>query len=185
MIVRNKIELSFREKLKYYRVSIGFCTIAIFCLFTNFSFNLSPNYFTYTSSKIGLIILGIALIIYIKLNQKLKFKKKKLNLDKTLFLKKLNALTKKHSWEIHSQNEYSIILKTNSNGANGRFFLSKSYGEIIYIFFDQQILYYRSIFDFDKNLQITIPTGENIFNEKLISTLDKVESYIHIYEEKN
>ncbi|HLS29786.1 MAG TPA: hypothetical protein VK021_02900 [Flavobacteriaceae bacterium] len=175
MIIKDKIELEFNNKLRYYRIPLILAIIGFFCFFSEFygRQNYSINELNNTSNKIGLTFILIATISFVIKNNDLKFKKIKSNIDKTIFLERLDKLIAKKEWEVHLKNKSEIILKTDRCAAGGRFFLRRSYGEIIYIVIDKNEFYLKSIFDFHKNFEIIISTGENKVNEKSIINIIK------------
>lgn len=175
MIIKDKIELDFDDQLKYYRVSIILLIIATLCFF-NGLFNIehySISQLNTTSNKIGVFLILLGMLSFLVKKKDLKLKRIDRYIDTDTFTESLERLIEKERWEVDLKTKNSFVLKTDRYGGGGRFFISKSYGEIIYITINGNSLYLKSIFDFDKNIEITVSSGENNLNEKLITNLIK------------
>jgi hypothetical protein len=179
MIIHNKIELDFDDKLKFFKVPIILFLVSAFCIFygcSNIS-NYSINELNNTSNQIGILLLFLALILLIKQKNNLKFIEVNRIIDVDFFKQKLCEFVKTNKWKIDFPSKNHAVIKTDSAGSYSRYFLAKSYGEIIHIQIAENKIYFKSIFDVNKNTSITISTGENKSNEKiiekLITSLDK------------
>lgn len=177
--MQNKIELDFDDKLKFFKIPIILFPISAFCLFnglTNIS-NYSINELNNVPNKIGILLFLLALLLFIKQWNNLKFIKISCIIDISHFKQMLCEFVETKKWKINFLSDNYAIIETVSAGSDGRYFLAKSYGEVIHIKIAKNEIYLTSIFDVNKNVFITISTGENSSNEKmiekLITSLDK------------
>ncbi|MBZ9621142.1 hypothetical protein [Psychroflexus lacisalsi] len=95
----------------------------------------------------------------------------KLTVEQEVFKRDLQKMVELNDWNIKFISENFMLIETDRNYLNHKYFISESYGELIYIVLENRSLYLKSIFDFNKNKVFTVSTGENRMNEKLIINL--------------
>ena len=172
MIIKSRIKLKSEEKLKYYRVSIILLVIAVFCLFNGlYHLEDSANELNNNSTKARVLLILIGTISFFVKNHNLKLKKLNLPIDEITFKERLEKLIERNRWAVDLKTQDTFVVKTDRNGGGGRFMLSRSYGEMVFITISSNKLYLKSIFDYDKNFGRTVSLGENKWNEKLIANL--------------
>ncbi|MCK0157910.1 hypothetical protein MWU65_12005 [Cellulophaga sp. F20128] len=167
-----KINLDFKEKLKYYKITLIFIFIGVCCLTSeieNFNFEIRE---IGTLGKIGIAVITIGMLNLIYLHRNLYYLKSQFKIEKTEFKNRLLKTAEENEWEINEINSYYYILKTNRYDKFERNdFLKKNYCEKIYVKIDNPLIYYKSVNDFDSDLAIRISSGENKLNEKLIRNI--------------
>ena len=161
------IQLSFIEKLIYYRLSIFTFIVVLFCLtngFQKISFsyiNLEDIFF-----RLALIFLIISLISYFK--QKHSLKLLKFKIAQTYSHENIINLARDKQWTVLLNQKNAIVLKTNREFQSSKYFITRSKGEIIYVFVKSGVLLIKSINDLSESFGFVIPNGENEENQKLI-----------------
>lgn len=166
-IQKKRLQLELEFKLFYYRFPILFSFIAVIC-FINGSHQLSLNFDLLNGlDKIGLFFFVLALSLALFLWNNLKMKSLAYNLPKENLKMQLIYLADINGWKLKTETKNSLIFEVDRYGYS-RDFLAMSNGEKIYLFLDQNTLYYKSIFDVKKNAFFTISSGENRKHEKSI-----------------
>ena len=164
-----KINLNFKEKLKYYKITLIFIFIGLWCLTSeieNFNFEI---YEIDTLGKIGIAFITVGILNLIYLQKNLYYLKSQFKIKKDEFKNRLLKIAEENKWEIIEINSNYYILKTNRYEKFERNdFLKKNYSERIYIKIDKKKIYFKSVNDFDSDIAIRISNGENQLNEKLI-----------------
>ncbi|GAA0752877.1 hypothetical protein GCM10009433_04400 [Psychroflexus lacisalsi] len=172
-IIEKKIKLDLNEKLSYFRISIFLTVVSIICIYNGtkgFRIYSYENVF-HTLNKIGIFIFLLSIIFFIINRKNLKLKHHKLTVEQEVFKRDLQKMVELNDWNIKFISENFMLIETDRNYLNHKYFISESYGELIYIVLENRSLYLKSIFDFNKNKVFTVSTGENRMNEKLIINL--------------
>ena len=165
-----KINLDFKEKLKYYKVTLILIFIGVWCLTSEID-NFKIREID-TLGKIGLAVITIGMLNLIYLHRNLYFLKTQFKIEKDEFKNRLSKIALENEWEINEINSNNYILKSNRYDKYERNdFLKKNYCERIYIKIDNPLIYFKSISDFDSDIAIRISNGENKSNEKLIRNI--------------
>ena len=172
-IIEKKIKLDLTDKMSYFKHPIILAIISIMCFYngTNEIHINSFDQFLNTSNKIGLFLFLLSTIYFISKIKSLELREIKLSVDEKTFIEKLEKLVKENDWKTHYLTKEHMIIETDRYPGRSRYFISKSYGELIHVLIDNKSLYIKSIFDYNKNFEFTVSTGENKFNEKLIINL--------------
>jgi hypothetical protein len=153
----------------HYRLSIILFIIAMLSLLI---FNENKANFEIpsknTSFKIGTILLLLSMISFLFQKSNLKLKSIIVKDTKEKVFEKIFDIAKMNDWEIDCQSDNFIILKTKQPFSKSQYFISKSYGEKIFVFFKPTEILFRSIHDFDRSYSFVVSSGENIENENYI-----------------
>ena len=178
-IIRNSIEkeeiqLNILEKLIHYRLSILTFIIATFCCLSSYNnlMNFKSNLLE-ANFKIGLFLLVICLISFAFQKKKLKLKLWKLSDNKINVFENVIEIAKMKNWEIEFKNEKALILKTYRPFSSSRYFISKSFGEKIFIFKKHNNILFKSIYDLNRSSSFVVSNGENNENEMYIMNIIK------------
>lgn len=168
-IRKHKIQLGFIEMILHYKLSIILFVIAMFSLliFNESTVNFEID-FENTSCKICLTLLPLSMISFLYQKSNLKLKSIKVKDTKEKIFEKIFDIAKNSNWEITSQSDNFIILTTKRPFSSSRYFISKSCGEKVFIFFKPTEILFRSIHDFDRCYNFVVSSGENIENENYI-----------------
>jgi hypothetical protein len=171
-ILKQEIQLDFIEKILHYRLSIILFVIAIFSLliYNESALNLEID-FENTTFKIATTFLLLSMISFLYQKSNLKLKSIIVKDTKEKVFERIFEIAKNKNWEIDFQSNNSIILKTKRPFSPARYFISKSYGEKIFIFFKPTEILLRSIHNFDKSYSFVVSSGENIENENYIKRI--------------
>jgi bifunctional DNase/RNase len=171
-ILKQEIQLYSIEKMLHYKLSIILFVIAMFSLLiyneNRLKFEID---FENSSFKIGVILLLLSLISFLYQKSNLKLKAIIVKDSKDKVFERIIVIAKNNNWEIDCQTDNSIILKTKRPFSPSRYFISKSYGEKIFVFFKPTEILLRSIHDFDRSYSFVVSSGENIENENYIRRL--------------
>ncbi|AOW10532.1 hypothetical protein [Flavobacterium gilvum] len=168
-IQRQEIQLDFIEKILHYRLSIILFVIAMFSLLicNESALNFEID-FGNTTFKIGTTLLLLSMISFLYQKSNLKLKSVTVKDTKEKVFEKIFEIAENNDWKIESQSDNSIIFKTKRPFSPSRYFISKSYGEKIFIFFKPTEILLRSIYDFDISYSFVVSRGENTNNENYI-----------------
>lgn len=169
-IKTGKLQLNSSYKLSYFREPILMFIIATFCLTTGFQSITAAFNEEQPLGTIGLIFLSTSTLYYFFLNHQLQVKDVSVKISKEEFHEKVYKLTKDQDWKIITISE-NFLDATHKRSGGGRYLIEQNCGERIYIYNDTQNLYFKSIFDMDRNYAFTISLGENQLNEKIIKNI--------------
>jgi hypothetical protein len=168
-ILKEEIQLDFIEKILYYKLSIILFVIAMFSLliYNESTLNFEID-FENTTFKIGTTLLVLSLISFLYQKSNLKLKSIIVKDAKEKIFERIFEIAKNNDWKIDCQSHNTIIFKTKRPFSPSRYFISKSYGEKIFVFFKPSEILLRSIYDFDLSYSFVVSSGENIENENYI-----------------
>jgi hypothetical protein len=167
-IQKEKIQMSLSETFLHYRLSITLLIITIFSLTNGFQ-NVPSLKFDLSYNKIGFIFFLLSVTSFYYQQNRLKLISLKTNQNSTINYEKIIELAKRKNWNIELNTKDALVIKTpRSSYGNGKYFINKSKGEKIYVFFKPNKVLLRSIFDYGKGYDFVISSGENNENEKNI-----------------
>lgn len=163
-----RLQLDLFEKIKYFKVP-GLCLFASLMSITNGFQQFSTFSFEETLPKISLIFLIIGLV-----SCKLKSDRLKMIIVENPvldFRSRILSLAEKRNWETEKNDERAMILKTIPVKTYDDYFYNsynRDSGERIYLFFEQNKIYLKSIDNLDF-LGFKIQKGDNLENEKVLA----------------
>lgn len=176
IIQNGKIRLSFIEKLRYYRLPFIFLITFIFCFTNGFTKIPFDNFsiFQNTLDKIGIITFFTFLLSFLRFNNKLRVKTFQIIPAKRF---KLISSIKKtiefnRDWKFVELSHNYFIIETNENlnniGNSRNSIISPNVGNRIYIGFDNDIFFVKSLFNLSNEKFLVLNNGETKRNENLI-----------------
>ena len=165
-IETEKIQLNLIETLAYYRLSVVLLIIPIFS-FTNGLTDFSFHNLDFFNISIGILFLALSCISFIYQRTRLKLIIVETNQKNSVLIERIIETAQKHNWEFESGKNI-LLIKTTRSSSSVRYFMSKSGGETIYVFFKPKKILLRSLFDPKKSSGFVISSGENNSNEKSI-----------------
>ena len=166
-IQNEKIQMSLSETLLHYRLSIVLLIITIFSVTDGFQ-NISSLKFDLSYNKVGFIFFLLSVTSFFYQQNRLKLISLETNQNTAINIEKIIKLAKQKNWNIELNTKDALVIKTNRPFPYGRYFISKSWGEKIYVFFKPNKVLVRSIFDSGRGYDFVISSGENNENEKNI-----------------
>lgn len=166
-IQNEKIQLSLSETFLHYRLSITLLIITIFSLTNGFQ-NIPSLNSDLIYIKFGFLFFLLSATSFFYQQNRLKLKSLKTNLNTSTNFEKIIDLAKRKNWNIELKTKNALVIKTIRHHYHGRYFISKSKGEKIYVFFKPNKVLLRSTFDYGKGHSFVISSGENNENEKNI-----------------
>jgi multidrug transporter EmrE-like cation transporter len=173
-IYKEKIQLTFSEKLIHYRLSIIIFIISIICLANVYESILSLNIdYGNIYIRIGFALIILSLISLVSQKLSLNLKKVEINETSKSLSEKILMVAKMRNWKIEHLNDNAIILTTSRPFSSGRYFVSKSFGEKVFVFFKPKEILLKSNHDLSKSLSFVVSSGENKENEKQILNIIK------------
>ena len=166
-IIQNKIILSSNDKLKYYSFPIWIFGTFVFMTIINWN-----EYTQYpeksTLLKISFLFFLIGSISLIIKSKNLKLFKLNHNWNHQELKSKLRLLSKKENWEIDTFDKEKIIFQTTRKYGGGKYFLTESRGEKIFIYYSNNEIKFKSILHCENNFGFPVSSGENKSNEQIV-----------------
>jgi hypothetical protein len=180
IIENGKIKLTLSEKFRYYRLSLIFLIMTIFCLTEGITklplenFNLSEN----PLDKIGILAFIISFPTFFYFSRNLKIKLIPFSNNKLESLNKIeNSIKLNKDWKLIEKSENYLIIETKENaeiiGNSRNFLFSPNIGNRIYIGFEKNNFFVKSLFNLKSGVFLIIDNGERKRNEGIIINLIK------------
>lgn len=166
-IQKEKIQLNFWQTLAHNRLSIILMILAFFS-FTNGFQNIPTFKSDIIYNKFGFIFFMLSAISFFYQQSRLRLISLETDESPPNIIKKIIELSNHKAWDIEMCTEDALIIKTNRPLSLGRYFISKSHGEKIFVFLKPNKVLIRSIFDYERSYNFIISCGENNENEKNI-----------------
>lgn len=180
IIENEKIKLSLSEKFRYYRLSLIFFIIAIFCLtegitklpFENFSL------FENAIDKIGILTLILCFGTYFYFSNNLKVRIIRFSYDKVQFLNNIRkTIESNENWKLIEISDNYIKIETKGNSVKWpneeNSFISPNSGNRIYIGTGNNFYFVKSLFNISTESFFAINNGQSKNNEGIIRKLIK------------
>ena len=165
-IRKSELQLSVSQKLIHYRVSIFALIVSIAC-FSDFFQRLDFD-FDRVFMKFGIVFLFLSLVSFFKQKSELKLRRLKIKTFESGSFENILQITKTNNWIVETATKKIIVISVKRPYSSGRYFITQTMGEKIYIFFNHSEVYYKSIYDLS-SFGFVVSSGENKENEEKLT----------------